>query len=209
MDYREAWSRYCSVKGWRQAGKHVEWACEQDGDTLIVYFQGSYETIDWVRDLMIQPVHWDLLPMRIHKGFSKMGHDLLVSKDFCDDVVYAGVPKIMLIGYSSGAALAALFAYYFADFIAGMNKLGIKNSWGEIVSCYLFATPQVSWLRPLDTLCEDVTLVRLDKDPVPKVLGLFGYRKVKGKEVVLKSRASVFKSHLPASYTEAINEANE
>ena len=74
MDYREAWSRYCSVKGWRQAGKHVEWACEQDGDTLIVYFQGSYESIDWLRDFMFLPIRikWLNTVFWIHRGFAEM-----------------------------------------------------------------------------------------------------------------------------------------
>ena len=195
MNYKEAWNKYCNVKNWHEAGDHVEWAYEQDDDTLIVYFQGSYETIDWIRDLMIKPVYWDALPMRIHKGFSKIEYDLVINKDFKDDVIYSDVPKIILIGYSSGAALAALFAYYFVNY-----------NLGKIISCYLFACPQVSWLHHLDTLCDDTTLIRLNKDPVPRILGLFGYRKVKDKEIILKSNTSILKSHLPASYTKAINE---
>lgn len=33
LDFYHAWRKYCAVKNWREAGRHVDWAFEEDCDT--------------------------------------------------------------------------------------------------------------------------------------------------------------------------------
>lgn len=194
MDYKEAWVRYCAVKGWKQAGKHVEWACEQEGDTVVVFLQGSYEAIDWVRDFEVWPTRLAVPNGCAHHGFARMYSDLVLDGQFRHDVLNCNATKIVFVGYSSGGAIAGLCAYY-----AGLLCCF------HVVGCFTFAAPQVLWMQTSRFFQGVTTNVRLDRDIVPHVLGLLGYRRIAGTEVVLKSlERSPLKSHLPASYSEAI-----
>lgn len=57
MNYREAWNKYYSVNHWYQSGKNTTWSFDKDEETSTFYlfFQGSYEKIDWIRDCFAWP----------------------------------------------------------------------------------------------------------------------------------------------------------
>ena len=202
-DFYHAWRKYCAVKNWREAGRHVDWTFEKDGDTLWVYFRGSDERVDWLRDCMAIPtVLFPYFTRFAHYGFARSLNDLFNDELFIE---YLFAPyRIILIGYSSGGAIALLVRFIYQ---AASDVLGI-SSCTDNIQVYTFAAPRVAWARPLPPQPGTVN-VRLSGDPIPHLPPRWlGWQDNPGQEVVLPSKFG-FRSHQPAAYSEAIGRVDK
>lgn len=90
-----------------QAGDSVNYAFEEDGDSLYIYFQGSNSISDWVRNFLFKkkPYKDMKIPYRVHRGFLaawKEVEDIIIQK-----ISDQHWKHITIIGYSHGGALAA------------------------------------------------------------------------------------------------------
>lgn len=201
MNYKEAWIKYYSVKNWKEAGKHVDWSYSIENDTLYLYLQGSYESIDWLRDFMFLPVRikWMNTVFWIHRGFAEMVEDLYSNKDF-QSIFNFGMPvNLVLIGHSSGGAMAIIMSL--------IELLDFKS-----IKIYTFGAPRPFWIHSMPELYKkctvSITNVRIKHDLVPYLLLPFGYRKNTGEPVVLKSVYHNFiKNHYPDTYNKVITES--
>lgn len=98
---------------YQQAGDSVNYAFENKGTTLYIYFQGSNSISDWVRNFLFpaKPYKDMEIPYRVHRGFLaawKEVEDIIIAKiteKKADDTFKW--KKIVVIGYSHGGALAA------------------------------------------------------------------------------------------------------
>lgn len=111
---------------YEQVGDSVNYAFEEEGSTLYIYFEGSNSTTDWIRNFLFgkQPYHDMEIPYRVHRGFLtawKEVEDLIIEKitqketklvlnrktkkyDKTETYKYK---HIIVVGYSHGGALAA------------------------------------------------------------------------------------------------------
>lgn len=195
-DYKEMWERYLAVTNWQEAGKHTDYAIYKEGNNVFIFFQGSDEPIDWLRDLMIWPVSFSRShDVFIHAGFAKEYREFARKESSNILKTLHMQDTIYIIGYSSGAALAVLLA----------RSLWITKS----VKVFTFASPKLFWLEtPFYPSTKDVINVRIKGDIVPKIFSIFGYSKNPGKNIILPSPyRSPSKNHLPVAYTTAIRKS--
>jgi len=202
MNYKDAWKMYSSVTDWHQSGRNTTWAYKEEGNTLYLFFQGSYERFDWIRDCMVWPKKiwlWDKCEF-VHKGFYRMVCDLYKDQEFMNLPYGVGCTNLVMIGYSSGGTLALLLEY-------------LEGLFFDKIEIYTFAAPRVYWLRKYELwwdFLEKRVNVRIKDDWVPNLFAPLGYRKNPGDEIVLKSECrSPVKNHLPSTYDKAIRELDE
>ena len=95
-----------------EVGDGVNYAFVEDGDHLFIYFQGSYQTTDWIRNFLFKtrPYKDMKIPYRVHRGFLaawKEVEDIIINKivEKTDDLKYRW-KEITVVGYSHGGALA-------------------------------------------------------------------------------------------------------
>lgn len=95
-------------------GKDVNYKFVPYGNTLEIYFQGSSSTTDWLRNFAFakKPYKDMTITFRVHSGFLeawKEVEDLVIAKiKEKDKNNKYKFKKITVVGYSHGAALAAL-----------------------------------------------------------------------------------------------------
>ena len=94
-------------------GNDVNYAFEEDNDTLYIYFEGSSSVTDWIRNFLFKkrPYKDMRIPYRVHRGFLKAWkevEDIIIEK-ICedDDNCEYKWKHIVIVGYSHGGALAA------------------------------------------------------------------------------------------------------
>lgn len=101
---------------YQTVGHDVNYAFEQDitTHTLIIYFQGSTETTDWVRNFLFKkrPYKDMEIPYRVHRGFLaawKEVEDIIIDKimEIDKPLLCLKWKHIIVVGYSHGGALAA------------------------------------------------------------------------------------------------------
>jgi predicted lipase len=93
---------------WKTVGKDVQYAFGQNGSSLIIYFKGSSSKIDWIRNFLFakRPYKDMEIPYKVHRGFLqawKEVEDIVIEK-----ISDKRILSITIVGYSHGAALAAL-----------------------------------------------------------------------------------------------------
>lgn len=112
------WKCHCGVK-YETVGNEVDYAFVGHGRTLYIYFQGSNEISDWVRNFLFKkrPYKDMGIPYRVHRGFLaawKQVEDIVIAK--IKEVKNPEAPlelqepkwkHIVIVGYSHGGALAA------------------------------------------------------------------------------------------------------
>jgi len=120
MKLSEMFHRCAYDVDYKQAGDSVNYAFEEDGSHLYIYFQGSNSITDWVRNFMFpaKPYKDMEIPYRVHRGFLaawKTVEDIIIRK--IKEVNNPKAPlelqelkwkNITVIGYSHGGALAGL-----------------------------------------------------------------------------------------------------
>jgi len=98
---------------YQTTGNDVNYAFEEEGDTLYIYFEGSSSVTDWIRNFLFpsKPYKDMKIKYRVHRGFLaawKEVEDIIIEKICEDDDKGEHVWKnIVVVGYSHGGALAA------------------------------------------------------------------------------------------------------
>ena len=130
--------------GWRcQNAKynHIEndgdYAIEREGDTAYLLFEWTDDKMDWKYnlDFPIKPYHDMGIKWRCHRGFLKAWKN--VEPYVKGTILDSTVKKIIIIGYSQGAAIAT-FAHEYVWF----NRPDLRENGLE---GYGFGSPQVYW----------------------------------------------------------------
>jgi hypothetical protein len=96
------------VQDWKTAGHDVNYAFVRNGDNLTIYFQGSSSKVDWLRNFLFakRPYKDMVIPYRVHRGFLAAWKE--VEDTVIDETMDLSIKSILIVGYSHGAALAAL-----------------------------------------------------------------------------------------------------
>ena len=96
---------------YKQIGDSVNYAFEENGHTLYVYFQGSNSITDWVRNFLFVENPYKMF--KVHKGFYQAyseARNLLLDKIYeKDENGNFKWLKIIIVGYSHGGALCQIF----------------------------------------------------------------------------------------------------
>ena len=117
----------------------------REGDALYLYFQWTDEKYDWFYNL-----YFPCKPYRdmedkwyCHRGFLKAWKH--IEPYIKDEIMDPTVKKVMIVGFSQGAAVAT-FAYEYVWF----NRPDLRDS----LEGYGFGCPRVFWGRLKDSLAE-------------------------------------------------------
>ena len=193
---------------YKTVGDSVNYAFEEDGGILYIYFQGSSQISVWVRNFLFKkkPYKDMEIPYRVHRGFLaawKEVEDVIIKK--ITEQVVVGVfdeekqrnkvekrykyNKIYVIGYSHGGALAA-----FCHECCWFWRPDLRN--GGVLG-YGFEAPRIygAWhvKKSLKERWENFTVVRTNCDIVthcpPR---LFRYTHV-GKILKIKGNTKLVK----------------
>ena len=108
----------CHTISYDTVGDNVNYKFVEDDSTLYIYFQGSNQTKDWIRNFMFKDVPYKDMDIKykVHKGFLvawKEVEDIIINKikETLPQADKSG-PKayrwkhIVVVGYSHGAALS-------------------------------------------------------------------------------------------------------
>ena len=105
----------CLSRTYRESENGASWDVSRRGDVLFLFFQHSHGLLDWLNNLdFISAPYREMSPeWRCHGGFLRVWKSVkpLVEPYILDP----SISKIVIVGYSHGAALAVLcheFAYY-------------------------------------------------------------------------------------------------
>lgn len=118
----------------------ASYALRRRGDTLFVFFEASNGAADWRRNLDFPIKAYRRMGKTVwfaHRGFLDAWRELegILSEHICDKSVH----KIIVTGYSHGAAIALLCHEYIY-----FTRPDLQNAlWG-----YGFGCPRVIWGRP-------------------------------------------------------------
>ena len=197
----------CAYKiKYQQAGDSVNYAFVEDGSTLYIYFQGSNSITDWVRNFFFKKVPYKFMgdKFRVHAGFLaawKEVEDIVinkVTKKKKEEFIYK---KIIIVGYSHGAALSAL-AYECIWY----NRIDLRR---EGIEGYGFEAPRMfgSYRVPIEIKNRwyGFKVIRCNNDIVTHCpLWIFGYchvgeiLKIQGDTKLVENKQPKFiKSHYP------------
>ncbi|MBQ9132446.1 MAG: lipase family protein [Clostridia bacterium] len=147
--------RACLSKAYVHVREGGDYAIERRGDALYVYLEGSDGGEDWKNNLDF-PVRVATRPgeisLRIHRGFLRVWNAM--EPYLKPDLLDRSVQRIVISGYSHGAALAALCHEY-----VWRSRPDLR----ERMEGYGFGAPRVLWgARPPQLLArwERFTVVR-------------------------------------------------
>ncbi|MBQ8229929.1 MAG: lipase family protein [Clostridia bacterium] len=169
MDLYELFST-CLKIPYLQAGVSASYALKRDGATLYLFFQGSDGKNDWKQNINFPAKAYKRMGKTVwfaHRGFLKAWKEIepLLAADIAD----GAFQKIVITGYSHGAAIAALcheYVWYHRPDIRAQTE------------GYGFGSPRVFWGVKTSKLKErwaTFTVIRNINDIVthlpPMVLG--------------------------------------
>ena len=104
----------CAFEGGWQTVNDVDFKFVEQGDTLQIYFMGSYQTTDWIRNFLFfkKPYKDMKIPYYVHGGFLKAWkevEDVILNKILELDPTSSCYKwkHIVVVGYSHGGALSA------------------------------------------------------------------------------------------------------
>ena len=152
----------------------ADYAVERIDDTLYIYFEGSDGIIDWLNNFDFPAKPYKRMGRTVwfaHRGFMKVWKSVenYVAKYVADETV----KKIVIVGYSHGAAVAVLCHEY-----VWYNRPDLRDS----IEGYGFGCPRAFWgiqTRKLKKRWERFTVVRNIDDIVTHVPPfLFGFSHV-------------------------------
>jgi predicted lipase len=175
-----------------------DYAVERDGDTLYIYFECSNETTDWKNnfDFPAKPYkRMGKIAWFAHRGFLRVWKT--IERHLDEYIKDESVKRIVIVGYSHGAALAVLCHEY-----AWYNRPDLQN----YIEGYGFGCPRVFWgikTKSLKKRWERFVVVRNVDDIVTHVPPrLFGFSHV-GTIIKIgkKGRYSSVDAHKPESIT--------
>lgn len=200
------------VGNYKQAGNFVTYKFVEEGSTLYIYFEGSNEMLDWVRNFLFKKVPYKDIDVkfRVHQGFLQAWKEV-------EDIIVAKVTeratkeslnrktkklvtkeyylwkKIIVVGYSHGGALSGLAHEAIWYHRPDLRENGLYG--------YGFESPRFyAGLRVKKELKErwsNYTVIRTNNDLVTHCPpALFNYCHV-GKMLKIKGDSSLVKNKLP------------
>ncbi|MBQ8885750.1 MAG: lipase family protein [Clostridia bacterium] len=136
MDLYELFSICLSVP-YSQAGLSANYAIKRDKQTLYLFFEGSNGARDWVKNLNFPAKAYKRMGKTVwfaHRGFLRAWKELEPTLE--DEIADKSVQKIVISGYSHGAAIALLCHEY-----VWFHRPELRNS----LEGYGFGCPRVIW----------------------------------------------------------------
>lgn len=212
---------------YQTVGDGVSYAFVEEGSTLYIYFQGSSETTDWIRNFLFKkkPYKDMAIPYKVHSGFLsawKEVEDIIIEKiteritrDPTKEEKMNGVlvgydykwKKIIIVGYSHGGALAAFChecCWYWRPDLREKDLEGYGFEAPRIYGSFFVA-------KELQKRWETFRVVRTNNDIVTYCPPwIFGYCHV-GKVLQIYGDTSLVKNKLPkcikSHYPEVVQNA--
>ncbi len=120
-----------------QVENGADYALERFGSTLYIYFEPSNGCIDWKNNLDFPAKPYRRMDDSVwfaHRGFLKVWRS--IEAHISNDIKDPTVTKIVIVGYSHGAAVAALCHEY-----VWYNRPDLR----EVIEGYGFGCPRVLW----------------------------------------------------------------
>lgn len=187
----------CLKAEYVEVEKGASYALERWGGTLYILFEWSHGTADWLHNLDFPATTYDHMGVTwfCHRGFLSVWK--AVKSYIYKGIKEVSVKKIIVVGYSHGAALAALcheFVWY--------HRPDLRNR----LEGYGFGAPRVYWgfwvRSALKARWENFFVVRNQNDIVthaPPVL--LGFRHV-GTVITIGKKGTYgrFDAHRPENY---------
>lgn len=203
------------------AGNCVNYAFVEEGEelhrTLYIFFQGSSEKTDWIRNFLFRkkPYKDMKIPYRVHRGFLKAWKEVedivinkITEKDEFGCYRVNRYQKVVVVGYSHGAALAAL-----CHECVWFNRPDLRD--GGLIGCGFEAPRVYGWFcvkKELKERWNTFHVVRTNNDIVTHMPPwIFGYCHV-GTLINIHGDTSLinnklpkcFKSHFPQVVEDAL-----
>lgn len=120
-----------------QAGVSASYAVKREGEVLYLFFEGSDGENDWKRNLDFPAKAYKRMGKTVwfaHRGFLKVWKEL--EPVLATEIAAKTVRKIVITGYSHGAAIAALCHEY-----VWFHRPDLRNG----IEGYGFGCPRVFW----------------------------------------------------------------
>ncbi len=184
----------CLSRTYTTVGDGVDYAVEQRGSTLYLWFEESSGLSDWQKNLNFparayRPETGDEVWL-VHRGFHEAW--TAIEDTVAEATAREGVASVVTVGYSHGAALALLCHEYI-----WYHRLALRPH----LLGFGFGCPRVLWGRVSDALLrrwQGFTRVSVAGDPVTHLPpSLLGYRHV-GKSLVLApGKYGIREAHRP------------
>ncbi|MBQ8685421.1 MAG: lipase family protein, partial [Clostridia bacterium] len=183
----------CLSIPYAQTGVSANYAIRREGDALYLFFEGSDGANDWKSNLDFPAKPYKRMGKTVwfaHRGFLRVWKELepMLAADIADK----SVRKLVIAGYSHGAALALLCHEY-----AWYHRPDLRNA----LEGYGFGGPRVLWgvlTKDIKSRFESFTLVRNIDDIVthlpPAVLGYSHVGKLL--EIGKKGKYTAVEAHL-------------
>lgn len=176
--------------------QRASYRSEREGNTLFLFFEKSNGAVDWLNnlDFPAKPYREMRELWFVHRGFLRVFK--AIEPHIAPLILDKSVQRIVVSGYSHGAALALLCHEYCV-----FHRPELKGR----IEGYGFGCPRVVWgpLRaPIKARFERFTVIRNGKDLVTHVPPLLlGFRHVgKMKTIGEESRRGAIDAHRPESY---------
>lgn len=201
--------RACLEADWTTEENGADWAIRFEGDELLLLFEHSHGTLDWMNNLNFHAVPYrEMRPVwQCHAGFLHVWRGAMpaiaraVSAPLSVPPRRTGVRRLTVVGYSHGAALAVLchewLWYHFP-------------LWRDNLTGYGFGCPRVLYGCPTPELAarwKRFYVIQNDNDPIthlpPRVLG---YCHVGQMLRIGDGSTHGIDAHRPESYLRALGE---
>ena len=191
MDMFNLFLRCLTVK-YKSVGCCANYAFERENNVLYIFFEGSEGIVDWIKNLNFPAKPYKKMKGNIwyaHRGFVKAWKELepLLKKVIEDK----SIKKIIITGYSHGAAIAVLCHEYI-----WYNRKDLQ----ETLQSYGFGCPRVLWgnvTQDIKNRWKRFVVVRNINDIVthlpPSFLGFFHVGKML--EIGQKKKYNCFQAH--------------
>ncbi len=172
----------------------ASYAVRRRSDTLYVFFEASNGAADWKRNLDFPAKAYKRMGRTVwfaHRGFLEAWHEL--EPILSDKIVDDSVQKVILTGYSHGAAIALLCHEY-----VWFTRPDLRNS----LEGYGFGCPRVIWGVPSADVrrrWENFTVIRNIDDAITHLPpAALGYTHVSNiLEIGVRGKYSNIDAHRP------------
>ena len=175
--------------GYQTVGHDVNYKFLEEGDRLLIFYQGSSSLWDWIRNFMYHPQPYrDMsIPFKVHGGF-------LAAWKEVEDIILEKIkdPKwkdITVVGYSHGGALCQFTVEAIWYHRPDLREGGMRG--------YAFESPRIfaQWKMPkeLEERWENLFVTFDGTDIVPHCPPLFLKYRDLGSKIKIKGDTSLVK----------------
>ena len=135
MELKSLFERCLSIQYIHLNENSADYACEKIDNVLYIYFQWSHGKEDWKNNFSfaVKPYRGMDIKWYCHGGFLKVWKTI---KDNIDKSIFDNIEKVVIVGYSHGAAIASLCHEWI-----WFNYPNLR----ENITGYGFGCPRVYW----------------------------------------------------------------